>query len=103
MTIIRPHDKPRLWWLFPWSYARTLHTAANALRNLCDRLDDVNKTQADIAEEAGFVKGSPSPLPATTTCPLLQQAVALTRPLLPLSSSRCLASRQCSGRSAFIA
>ena len=48
MTIIRPHDKPRLWWLFPWSYARTLHTAANALRALCDRQDDVNKMQADI-------------------------------------------------------
>ena len=48
MNIIRPHAKPRLWWLFPWSYARTLHTAANALRNLCDRLGDVNKMQADI-------------------------------------------------------
>ena len=48
MNIIRPHAKPRLWWLFPWSYARTLHSAANALRNLCDRLDDVNKIQADV-------------------------------------------------------
>ena len=43
MTIIRPHDKPRLWWLFPWSYARTLHTAANALRALCDRQDALLK------------------------------------------------------------
>lgn len=48
MTIIKPNDKPRLWWLVPWSYARTLHTAANALRALCDRLDDVNKMQADV-------------------------------------------------------
>lgn len=43
MTIIRPHTMPRLWWLFPWSYARTLHTAANALRALCDRQDELLK------------------------------------------------------------
>lgn len=41
MTIIRPNTKPALWWLFPWSYARTLHRAANALRALCDRQDDL--------------------------------------------------------------
>jgi hypothetical protein len=51
MNIIRPNAKPRLWWLFPWAYARTLHTASNALRALCDRLDDVNKLQADIIKE----------------------------------------------------
>jgi hypothetical protein len=43
MTIIRPHTKPPLWWLFPWSYARTLHMAANALKALCDRQDDLLK------------------------------------------------------------
>ncbi len=48
MTIIRPHDKPALWWLFPWSYAQTLHTAANALRALCDRLDDALTLQSHI-------------------------------------------------------
>ncbi len=48
MTIIRPHDKPALWWLFPWSYARTLHTAANALRSLCDRQDEVLEMRKDI-------------------------------------------------------
>ena len=48
MTIIRPHDKPALWWLFPWSYARTLHTAANALRNLCDRQEEVLEMRKDI-------------------------------------------------------
>ena len=48
MTIIRPHDKPRLWWLFPWSYARTLHTAANALRSLSDRQDKALEMQAHI-------------------------------------------------------
>ena len=48
MTIIRPNTKPALWWLFPWSYARTLHTAANALRNLCDRQDKALEMQAHI-------------------------------------------------------
>lgn len=48
MTIIRPNAKPRLWWLFPWSYARTLHTAANALRALCDRQDRALEMQAHI-------------------------------------------------------
>ena len=48
MTIIRPDSKPSLWWLFPWSYARTLHTAANALRALCDRQDKALTMQAHI-------------------------------------------------------
>ena len=48
MTIIRPHDKPALWWLFPWSYARTLHTAANALRALTDRQEEAIRLQAHI-------------------------------------------------------
>ena len=41
MITIRPNTMPRFWWLYPWSYARTLHTAANALRALCDRQDDL--------------------------------------------------------------
>ena len=41
MITIRPDTMPRFWWLYPWSYARTLHTAANALRALCDRQDDL--------------------------------------------------------------
>jgi hypothetical protein len=48
MTIIRPHTMPRLWWLFPWSYARTLHTAANALKALCDRQDRALTMQGHI-------------------------------------------------------
>jgi hypothetical protein len=48
MTIIRPDTKPALWWLFPWSYARTLHTAANALRALADRQDKALEMQAHI-------------------------------------------------------
>ena len=60
MTIIRPHDKPRLWWLFPWSYARTLHTAANALRALTDRQERALDMQAHIivdqSEEISFLR-----------------------------------------------
>jgi len=48
MTIIKPNSKPRLWWLFPWSYARTLHTSANALRALSDRLDDALTLQSHV-------------------------------------------------------
>ena len=48
MTIIRPNTKPALWWLFPWSYARTLHTAANALRALTDKQDEALTIQAHI-------------------------------------------------------
>ena len=51
MTIIRPHAKPFLWWLFPWSYARVLHRAANALRALSDRQDDTIALQASIIAE----------------------------------------------------
>jgi hypothetical protein len=60
MTIIRPHTKPALWWLFPWSYARTLHTAANALKALCDRQDRALTMQghiiADQSEEIRFLR-----------------------------------------------
>ena len=60
MTIIRPHDKPRLWWIFPWSYASTLHMAANALRAMCDRQDQALTMQAHIiadqSEEISFLR-----------------------------------------------
>jgi hypothetical protein len=51
MTIIKPNSKPRLWWLFPWSYARTLHTSANALRALSDRLDDALTLQSHVISD----------------------------------------------------
>ena len=41
MITIRPNTKPPLWWLFPWSYARTLHVSANALKAYVDRLEDM--------------------------------------------------------------
>jgi hypothetical protein len=60
MTIIRPNTKPPLWWLFPWSYARTLHTAANALRALTDRQERALDMQAHIivdqSEEISFLR-----------------------------------------------
>ena len=41
MLIVRPNSMPRLWWLFPWSYAQQLYRNCNALRALCDRQDDL--------------------------------------------------------------
>jgi hypothetical protein len=57
ITTIRPNTKPPLWWLFPWSYARTLHISANALKAYADRLEDmldlqsrtIKRQAADIA------------------------------------------------------
>ena len=51
MTIIRPDKMPRFWWLVPWSYARCLHRAANALRALSDKQDDTIALQASIISE----------------------------------------------------
>ena len=60
MTIIRPNTKPPLWWLFPWSYALTLHAAANALKAMTDRQDRVLTMQAHIidgqSEEIHFLR-----------------------------------------------
>ena len=51
MITIRPNTKPPLWWLFPWSYARTLHMSANALKAYADRLDDILDIQRSLIEE----------------------------------------------------
>ena len=51
MITIRPHTKPPLWWLFPWSYARTLHISANAVKAYADRLDDILDIQRGIIDE----------------------------------------------------
>ena len=48
MNIIRQNSKPTFWWLFPWSYARTLHMAANALKALSDRQDQALTMQSHI-------------------------------------------------------
>ena len=48
LRVIRPNKMADFWWLYPWSYARTLYMAANALRSLSDRQDDALKLQANI-------------------------------------------------------
>jgi hypothetical protein len=48
MTIIRPDSLPRLWWLFPWSIARTLHKTAVAIRQLSDNQSTTITNQANI-------------------------------------------------------
>jgi len=50
MNIIRPNTKPPLWWLFPWSYARTLKTALNAMKAYADRADRCIDMQIRIAD-----------------------------------------------------
>lgn len=50
MITIRPNKMPRLWWLFPWSYAQTLHMSANALKAYADRLDAILDIQRGIIE-----------------------------------------------------
>ena len=51
ITTSRPNKMPRLWWLFPWAYARTLHMSANAVKAYADRLDDILDIQRGIIEQ----------------------------------------------------
>lgn len=51
MITIRPNSMPRLWWLFPWSYAKTLHMSANAVKAYADRLDDILDIQRNVIED----------------------------------------------------
>ena len=51
LTVIRPNKMPRFWWLFPWSYARTLHMSANAVKAYADRLDDILDFQRSLIDE----------------------------------------------------
>lgn len=50
MITIRPNTKPTLWWLFPWSYARTLYMSANALKAYADRLDQCLEIYRGVIE-----------------------------------------------------
>ena len=50
MITIRPNTKPPLWWLFPWSYARTLHMSANALKAYADKSDRIIDAQQRVIE-----------------------------------------------------
>ena len=51
LAVIRPNKMPRLWWLFPWSYAKTLHMSANAVKAYADRLDDILDIQRSLIEQ----------------------------------------------------
>lgn len=51
MITIRPNAKPPLWWLFPWSYARTLHMSANALKAYADKADFIVDLQQRVIED----------------------------------------------------
>jgi hypothetical protein len=51
MITIRPNKMPRLWWLFPWSYARELHRAANAVKAYADQADRCVEMQIRIIED----------------------------------------------------
>ena len=51
ITTIRPNKMPAFWWLVPWSYARTLHMSANALKAYADRLEDLHDLQRTIIED----------------------------------------------------
>ena len=50
MHIIKPDSMPRLWWLVPWSYARTLKTALNAMKAYADRADRTIEMQIRIID-----------------------------------------------------
>ena len=50
MITIRPNTKPPLWWLFPWSYAQTLHISANALKAYADKSDRIIDAQQHVIE-----------------------------------------------------
>jgi hypothetical protein len=51
MHIIKPDSMPRFWWLVPWSYARTLKTALNALKAYADQADRTIDMQVRIIED----------------------------------------------------
>jgi hypothetical protein len=51
MNIIKPDSMPRFWWLVPWSYARTLKTALNALKAYADQADRTIEMQVRIIED----------------------------------------------------
>jgi hypothetical protein len=50
MHIIKPDSMPRFWWLVPWSYARTIKTALNALKAYADQADRTIENQIRIID-----------------------------------------------------
>ena len=50
LAVLRP-DRPRLWWLLPWSHAREWHKALWALKAYADRLDRALDLQSKVIED----------------------------------------------------
>lgn len=50
MITIRPNKMPAFWWLVPWTYARTLHMSANALKSNVDKSNRTIKSQQRVIE-----------------------------------------------------
>lgn len=62
MLIVRPDSMPCFWWLCPWAYARQLHRNCNALRALCDRQDDLLRSQTSTRPRWSiWISGHPGP------------------------------------------
>jgi len=51
MHIIKPDSMPRFWWLVPWSYARMLKTALNAMKAYADQADRTIEMQIRIIDD----------------------------------------------------
>jgi len=50
LAVLRP-DRPRLWWLLPWSHARAWHSALWALKDYADRADRALDLQTAVIED----------------------------------------------------
>ena len=44
-------DRPRFWWLRPWTYARTWHTVLVALKDYADRADGALDLQGKVIKD----------------------------------------------------
>ena len=50
LAVLKP-DRPRLWWLLPWSHARAWHSALWALKAYADRTDRALDLQTKVIED----------------------------------------------------
>lgn len=50
LAVLKP-DRPRLWWLLPWSHARQWHAALWALKDYADRTDRALDLQTKVIED----------------------------------------------------
>ena len=50
LAVLKP-DRPRWWWLLPWSHARAWHSALWALKDYADRTDRALDLQTKVIED----------------------------------------------------